>query len=136
MGPYAHSYYGGIPLFFNICGWFSQYTWLYLLQNWSKLPKIYSEFQKMVHTQFSCNIKIFRSNNAIEYRESTFLTTLKQIDIFPHHSCSDTSQQNGRAKHKHIHILDTIWVLLNFCFYSWTPIYVNFISSSVMLEFI
>jgi hypothetical protein len=27
---------------------YSRYTWFYLLQNWCELPKIYSEFQKMV----------------------------------------------------------------------------------------
>jgi hypothetical protein len=46
---------------------FSRYTWLYLLQNRFELLKIYSEFQKIVHTQFSHNVKNFRSDNAMEY---------------------------------------------------------------------
>jgi len=66
----------------------------------------------MVKTQFSCNVKIFRSDNAMEYRESTFLTTLKQNGTLPHHSCPGTFQQNSRVERKHRHILDTVRTLL------------------------
>jgi transposase InsO family protein len=66
----------------------------------------------MVQTQFSRNIKIFRSDNAMEYRESTFLTTFKQNGTLPHRSCPNTSQQNGCAERKHRHILDTVRALL------------------------
>jgi hypothetical protein len=52
----------------------------------------------------------------MEYRESTFLSTLKQNGILPHRSCPNTSQQNGRAEHKHRHILDTVRTLLLYAF--------------------
>jgi hypothetical protein len=103
--------WGGSRYFVIFVDGFSRYTWLYFLQNRFELSKIYSKFQKMVHTQFSCNIKIFRSNNAIEYRESTFLTTLKQNGTLPHRSCPSTSQQNGHAECKQ-HILDAVQTLL------------------------
>jgi hypothetical protein len=57
-------------------------------------------------------MKFFRSDNAMEYCESTFLTTLKQNGTLPHRSCPNTSQQNGRAERKHRHILDTVRALL------------------------
>jgi transposase InsO family protein len=66
----------------------------------------------MVQTHFSRNIKFFRSDNAMEYPESTFLSTLKQNGTISHHSCPNTSQQNGRAERKHRHILDTVRALL------------------------
>jgi hypothetical protein len=75
---------GGSRYFVTFVDDYSQYTWLYLLQNRSELPKIYSGFQKMVQTQFSQNIKIFRFDNAMEYHESTFLSTLKQNGTLPH----------------------------------------------------
>ncbi|GLT64262.1 hypothetical protein SLA2020_367660 [Shorea laevis] len=103
---------GGSRYFVIFVDDYSRYTWLYLLQNRSELPKIYFEFQKMVHTQFSRNIKIFRSDNAMEYLESSFLTTLKQNGTLSHRSCPGTSQQNGRAERKHRHILDTVRALL------------------------
>jgi hypothetical protein len=52
----------------------------------------------------------------MEYRESTFLSSLKQNGILPHRSCPNTSQQNGRAEHKHRHILDTVRTLLLYAF--------------------
>lgn len=48
----------------------------------------------------------------MEYLESSFLTTLKQNGTLSHRSCPSTSQQNGRAEHKHRHILDTVRALL------------------------
>lgn len=100
----SYSYYGEITLFCYIYWWLLSYTWLYLMQNRSKLPQIYIEFQKMIQTQFSRSIKIFRSDNAMEYRESSFLVTLKQNGTIPHHSCPSTFQQNGCAERKHRHI--------------------------------
>jgi hypothetical protein len=66
----------------------------------------------MVQTQFFQNIKNFRSHNAMEYRKSTFHTTLKKNDTLPHLSCPKIYQQNGRVECKHRHILDTIRALL------------------------
>jgi hypothetical protein len=66
----------------------------------------------MVHAQFSRNIKKFCYDNAMEYRKSTFLTTLKNNGTLPHRSCPRTSQQNGRVERKHRHILDTVRALL------------------------
>jgi hypothetical protein len=105
---------GGSRYFVIFVDDYSRYTWLYLLQNRSKLPKIYFKFQKIVQTHFSRNIKFFRSNNAMEYLESSFLATLKQNGTLSHRSCPGTSQQNGRAERKHRHILDTVRALLLF----------------------
>ena len=52
----------------------------------------------MVQTHFFQNINFFRSTHAMEYRESTFLTTLKQNGTLPYRSCPNTSQQNSRAE--------------------------------------
>ena len=62
----------------------------------------------MVQTQFSCTIKKFCSDNAMEYKAKSSLTLLQQNGTVSHHSCPYTSQQNGRAKCKHRHILDTV----------------------------
>jgi hypothetical protein len=66
----------------------------------------------MVQTQFSRTIKIFRSDNAMEYNEKSFQNFLKQNGTLSHRSCPYTSQQNGRAERKHRHILDTVKALL------------------------
>jgi len=66
----------------------------------------------MVQTQFSCTIKTFCSDNAMEYKDKSFLTILQQNGTVSYHSCLYTSQQNGRVERKHHHILDTIRALL------------------------
>ena len=43
---------------------FSRYTWIYLFKNRSELYQIYRDFTKMIETQFSKPIKVFRSDNA------------------------------------------------------------------------
>uniref|UniRef100_A0A2N9EUN8 Integrase catalytic domain-containing protein n=1 Tax=Fagus sylvatica TaxID=28930 RepID=A0A2N9EUN8_FAGSY len=64
-------------------------------------------------TQYSKAIKVFRSDNAREYRQTDFSTILKHYGTIFHTSCAGTSQQNGRAERKLCHILDTVRALTN-----------------------
>jgi hypothetical protein len=43
---------------------FSRYTWIYLMKNRSEVLTIYRDFAKMIQTQYSKAIKVFRSDNA------------------------------------------------------------------------
>ena len=87
---------------------FSLYTWIYLFKNRSELYHIYRDFTKIIETQFSKPIKVFRSDNAQEYKAHEFTSILHQFGIVPHSSCACTSQQNGRAECKLRHILDVV----------------------------
>ena len=78
----------------------------------SELLQVYSNFAKMVETQFSKCIKIFRSNNALEYTQYAFQAVLHSYGTIHHLTCPGTSQQNGRAERKLRHILDTVRALL------------------------
>ena len=62
----------------------------------------------MIETQFSKPIKIFRSDNAQEYKAHEFTSILHQFGTIPHSSYAGTSQQNGRAEHELRYILDVI----------------------------
>ena len=62
----------------------------------------------MIETQFSKHIKVFRSDNAQEYKAHEFSSILHQFGNVPHSSCPGTSQQNGRAERKLRHILDVV----------------------------
>ena len=77
---------------------FSRYTWIYLFKNHSELYQIYCDFTKMLETQFSKPIKVFKSDNAQEYKAYEFSSTLHQFGTVSHSSCAGTSQQNGRAE--------------------------------------
>uniref|UniRef100_A0A2N9HUB6 Integrase catalytic domain-containing protein n=1 Tax=Fagus sylvatica TaxID=28930 RepID=A0A2N9HUB6_FAGSY len=62
---------------------------------------------------YSKAIKVFRSDNAREYRQTEFSSILKHYGTIFHTSCAGTSQQNGRAERKLRHILDTVRALTN-----------------------
>ena len=87
---------------------FSRYTWIYLFKNRSELYQIHRDFTKMIETRFSKPIKVFRSDNAQEYKAHEFTSILHQFGIVSHSSCAGTSQQNGRAESKLRHILDVV----------------------------
>ena len=107
-GPSLISTLGGSRYFVIFVDDFSRYTWIYLFKNHSKLYQIYRDFTKMIETQFSKPIKVFRSDNAQEYKAHEFTSILHQFGTVPHSSCAGTSQQNGKAERKIRHILDVV----------------------------
>ena len=46
---------------------FSRYIWIYLMHNRSELAQIDYTFAQMISTQFSKSIKVFCTDNAMEY---------------------------------------------------------------------
>jgi len=111
-GPSLVSSINGFLYFVLFIDDFSCFTWIYFLKNRSELPQIYISFARMVKTQFSCDIKILRTDNAMEYCDSSLLQFLSQQGTTVQCSCPHTSQQNGRAERKHRHVLDSVCALL------------------------
>ena len=66
----------------------------------------------MIETQFNRTVKVFRSDNAQECNDKSFLSFLDSYGTLPQQSCPYTSQQNGRAERKHHHILNVVCTLL------------------------
>ena len=56
---------------------------------------VYQKFHKMIETQFNHTVKIFRSDNAQEYNDKSFLSFLDSNGTLPHQSYPSASQQNG-----------------------------------------
>ena len=82
------------------------------MKHHSELLQVYSNFAKMVETHFSKRIKIFQSDNALEYIQYVFQAVLHSYGTVHQLTCLGTSQQNGRAERKLRHILDTVRALL------------------------
>ena len=82
---------GGSRYFVIFVDNFSRYTWISLFKNHYELYQIYRDFTKMIETQFSKPIKVFRSNNAQEYKAHEFTFILHQFGTVPHSSCLGTS---------------------------------------------
>ena len=111
-GPAPFITEGGSRYFVIFVDDYSRFTWIYLLKHRSDLVSIFQTFHKMIQTQFSRTIKVFRSDNAQEYHDKSFLSILESNGTLPHYSCPYTSQQNGRAERKLRHILDVVRTLL------------------------
>ena len=60
-------------------------------KNRSELSQIYHDFTKMIETQFSKLIKVFKSDNAEEYKAHEFTSILHQFGTVPQSSCVGTS---------------------------------------------
>ena len=72
-GPSPVSSIGGSRYFVVFVDDYSRYSWIFHMKYRSELLQVYSNFAKMVETQFSKRIKIFRSDNALEYTQYAFL---------------------------------------------------------------
>ena len=66
-GPFPVSSIGGFRYFVVFVDDYSRYSWIFHMKHRSELLQVYSNFAKMVETQFSKRIKIFRFDNALEY---------------------------------------------------------------------
>ena len=91
---------------------YSRYSWIFNMKHHSELLQVYSNFAKMIETQFSKRIKIFQSDNALKYTQYAFQAVLHSYGTVHQLTCPGTSQQNGRAKQKLRHILDIVRALL------------------------
>jgi hypothetical protein len=85
---------------------------IYMMKNRPELPQTYINFAKTIQTQFSKVTKVFRRDNAMEYRDSKLLSFLSEQGTLSEFLCPYTSQQNGRAERKHRHILDSVRAML------------------------
>ena len=111
-GPAPIPTKGGSKYFVIFVYDFSRYTWIYLLHYRFELVSIYQILHKMIETQFNRTVKVFRSNNAQEYNDKSFLSFLDSHGTLLQRSCPYTFQQNGCAEQKHRHILDVVRTLL------------------------
>ena len=97
-GPSSVSSIGGFRYFVVFVDDYSRYSWIFNMKHRFELLQVYSNFAKMVETQFSKRIKIFRSDNALEYTQYAFQAVLHSFGTVHQLTCPGTSQQNGRAE--------------------------------------
>ena len=90
-GPSPVSSNGGSRYFVVFVDDYFRYSWIFHMKHRSELLQVYFNFAKMVETQFSKRIKIFRSDNALEYTQYAFQAVLHSYGTIHHLTCPDTS---------------------------------------------
>ena len=106
----------GHKFFLTIVDDCTRFTWVYLLKHKSDALFVVLQFFNMIYTQFHCNIKCFRSDNALEL---TFTEFFNERGVLHQFSCVATPQQNSVVERKHQYLLN---VARSFFFQSRIPI--------------
>lgn len=102
----------GFKYFVTFVDDYSRVTWLYLMKSRSELFSLFCAFCAEIKTQFNVSIRTLRSDNAKEYTPALFQSYMIQNGMLHETSCVDTPSQNGVAKRKNRHLLETARALL------------------------
>jgi len=77
-------------------------TWVYLMKSKSETRPILQSFYLMIKNQFIKSIKVFRTDNGLEFQMVDFF---RLNGIIHQNSCVATPQQNSIMERKHQYIL-------------------------------
>ena len=81
------------------------------MKHYSKLLQVYSNFAKIVETQFSKRIKIFRSDNSLDYTQYAFQAILHSYDTVHQLTCPSISLRKMVDSNENFVIFLTLFVL-------------------------
>ena len=87
-------------------------SWVYLLCDCSEVVTTVTHFITKVVTQYSAMPKILRTDNALEFVQTSLRTFCADCGIIHQTTCPHTSQQNGIAEQKHHQLLGITRTLL------------------------
>jgi len=80
-GPYPYSTYNGSTLFLTIANDRSRATWVHLLAHKSNAFLLLKAFVTFVEKQFCASVKIIRSGNGMEFKDTSALSFYKKKGI-------------------------------------------------------
>ena len=106
-GPYRIVNLDDAHCFLTLVDEFSRSTWTYLLRSKAQVPSIFIQFYHMVSTHFSKKLASLRSDNGMEFINSSCGQFFADNGILHQKSVVKTPQQSGVVERKHRYLLDT-----------------------------
>jgi hypothetical protein len=95
FGPTTYASVGGNLYCLVIIDDYSRYTWVFFLQEKSKVASIFKKFAKKAQNEFDYKIKKFRSGNGKEFDNTNIHEYYDEVGIKHVVSATYTPQQNG-----------------------------------------
>src|SRR3954468_12707515 len=100
FGPQNYASLGGNKYGLVIVDDFSRYTWVFFLDDKSKVVDIFKTFAKRAQTEYELSLKHIRSDNGIEFKNTHIKDFLDAYGFTHEFSAAYTPQQNGVVKRK------------------------------------
>ena len=100
-GPYKVQTREGFRIFLTIIDDHSRTTWVTLLKQKSNSFIALQRFITLAGTPFGKKVKIVRSDNALEFKDTQCRTLYDSHGIIHQTTCVDKAQQNERCERKH-----------------------------------
>ncbi|GKE73439.1 retrovirus-related pol polyprotein from transposon TNT 1-94, partial [Tanacetum coccineum] len=104
---------------------YSRYTWVYFLKKKSQAPETIMSFIKRVKNQNDIKVKQLRTDNGIEFRNSTLVNFCDEKGISQNISSPYTPEQNGVAERKNRTLKEAARIMLSGSVFSkqyWTEV--------------
>ncbi|PWA89235.1 Cysteine-rich RLK (receptor-like protein kinase) 8 [Artemisia annua] len=121
-GPYKSPTINKCKYFLTIVDDFSRATWTYLIPSKDHATSQIKAFCSYVSNHFNKTIKTIRSDNGLEFLNSSLITFLEHHGIKHQTTCPYTPQQNARVERKHKQLLEVARALrfqANFPIHFW-----------------
>lgn len=105
-GPYRVATRMNHRYFLTLADDHNRVTWIHLLEHKSNAFSAIENFVNMSKTQFGRHVKMFRSDNALEFDDKQYRPFFNKLGIAHQTSCVNRPEQNGKAERKHRNILE------------------------------
>ena len=91
----------------------THYTWIYVIKNKSDVFDCFKEWKALVENQFSCKVKILRTDNGGEYCSNEFENFLKTAGIRHQKTIVKTPEQNGVSERMNRSLMEAVRSMLS-----------------------
>jgi len=113
FGPTSYVSIGGNKYGSVIVDDYSQYTWVFFLEDKTEIALIFKKFAKRVQNEFETTIKKIRSDNGKEFDNSQVEEYCDEVGIKHEFSSTYTPQQNGVVERKNRTLVTMARIMLD-----------------------